>query len=110
MATGRQLGGETGGTAAAAQPHPTRGQQEEQKNQGFSQTWDSNLVPDNCLDARIRIIAKGKCRGFKVSEFQALDAANKMHGSFASLRMTGLTYGRNLWDTTLGSGGLDGSE
>src|ERR1035441_7640021 len=29
-------------------------------------------------------------------------AAKKMHRSFASLRMTGLTYFRNLWDTTLG--------
>ena len=41
-----------GGVAAATQQDQTGGQQEYKKNQGFFQTWDSNLMRDNHLDAR----------------------------------------------------------
>src|SRR5271157_2048376 len=52
-----------GGTTPATQTHQTGRQHQYQKNQDFSQSWDSNLMPDNGLDARLwdartRIIAK----------------------------------------------------
>jgi len=56
-----------GGGGTAAQPHQAGGQHGKQQNQDSFQTWDSNLMRDNHLDARTKDYSKGRIFGCGVA-------------------------------------------